>query len=433
MNDVQNTEPQLFEATGPAAILPDALRRRWSARVPLARGADGWSLPYGMMGDVAVVSIDGPLMQRGGWWFDGHDAVVDRCRAALSDVKSRALVLKINSPGGLVAGCFEAVRAIRAAGVAARKPVVAYVDEQACSAAYALACAASKIYTPPTGQLGSIGVISVLYDRTAANAAEGLNVRVIASGAQKADGHPDTPLTDDVVQREQAVVDQLAQRFAGIVAEARGMKPDAVLALEAGCLWGADAVTKGLADGVCTFEECCARATGAAAPTTRMTGLAANTGDRRMEDIITKVAAMCGTTDPNDILGKLAAWKTSHEELAETKTKLAAATAAEAKATAATQREQLVAEALTARKVTPAEAAQIREGKGFLGGLGNDSLKAMIAERGTVAAPSALRQPEALPDPNEVTLTDEEQRQAAKMNIDPKAMLETKRQHLAAR
>lgn len=152
-----------------------------------------------------------------------------------------------------------------------------------------------------------------------------------------------------------------------------------------------------------------------------------------MEDIITKVAAMCGTTDPNDILGKLAAWKTSHEELAETKTKLAAATAAEAKATAATQREQLVAEALTARKVTPAEAAQIREGKGFLGGLGNDSLKAMIAERGTVAAPSALRQPEALPDPNEVTLTDEEQRQAAKMNIDPKAMLETKRQHLAAR
>jgi signal peptide peptidase SppA len=222
--------------------------------------------PFERRGNVAVVSISGALAQRA-WscWImagDGYDAIETRVRAAIDDADVRAVVLRIDSPGGEVAGNFECARAIRAMASAAAKPVVAYVDEMACSAAFALACAADAIVTPDTGLLGSVGVITVLADRTKQNELAGLSPRVVRSGKFKAVPHSAEPLTDDVVAHVQARVDALAVVFADHVAASRPAFADAaaVLALEGAVFVGRDAVKRGLADKAGSFADALALA-----------------------------------------------------------------------------------------------------------------------------------------------------------------------------
>lgn len=201
---------------------------------------------------VATVRVEGPLAQKAWacWMFggDGYDAIESRVRAALDDPRSRSLVLRVDSPGGEVAGCGVCADAIRAASAASGKPVVAYVDELAASAAYWLASAADKIVTPASGMLGSIGVIATRIEDTEGNA--GRKVHFITSGARKADGHPEIPLGEEELAATQAKIDALADVFAGAVAERRGMTLAQVRGLEADVFVGADAVARGLADRV---------------------------------------------------------------------------------------------------------------------------------------------------------------------------------------
>lgn len=198
-----------------------------------------------LTGRYAVVTISGPLMQRATWW-DGYDAITERFCEALA--KSDGVLLKIDSPGGMVAGCFEAVRSMLAAKKASGKPVVAYVDEQCCSAAYALATVADSIVLPPSGSIGSVGVIATAAEMSQALKSSGIRVAVVTSGARKADGHPAVPMTEAQISRLQADVDTLAGQFFDVVAKSRGMSADAVRALEAGVFLGAAGVDVGLAD-----------------------------------------------------------------------------------------------------------------------------------------------------------------------------------------
>jgi len=215
---------------------------------------------YELNGTVAILSIDGPLSQRGGWWWDGYDAIAGRFEKALGDKAVTAVVLKINSPGGVCSGCFSSSRRMSAMKTESKKPVLAYADESAYSAAYAIACSADEIYLPIDGGVGSVGVIGVLEDYTGLNEKMGINVAVITSGKYKADGHPDTALTKEVVDRYQARITALGRSFAELVGASRGMAPEAVLKLEAACLYGDDAVRAGLANGVATLEEVVAQA-----------------------------------------------------------------------------------------------------------------------------------------------------------------------------
>ncbi|RTL25091.1 MAG: hypothetical protein EKK55_10165 [Rhodocyclaceae bacterium] len=205
-------------------------------------------------GDVAIVTVRGPLAHRAWscWLFsgDGYDAIEARVRAALADPLISSVVLRLDSPGGEVAGCFEAVRAIRAARAEADKPLIAYVDECACSAAYALACACDEIVCPDTGLVGSVGVITALEEESAALAEAGVSVAVVTSGEAKADGHPAVPLSADARARIQADIDYLAGVFAAEVAVARPLEAADVLALGARVYRGEQAVSAGLADRV---------------------------------------------------------------------------------------------------------------------------------------------------------------------------------------
>lgn len=217
--------------------------------------------PPERIGALAIVSVRGPLQQRGSWWALGYDDVVARFRAACES-DATTIMLDLDSPGGSVAGCFAAVREMREMAAAAGKTVVAFANEAAYSAAYALATVASTIYVPESGGVGSVGVIGMVEDYTEAMASAGVRCAVLTTGARKADGNPAVPMSDASIAALQGQIDKLGAQFFGLVAEARPLSAGEVQALEAACLMGQDAVDAGLADEVISRTQLIARLTG---------------------------------------------------------------------------------------------------------------------------------------------------------------------------
>jgi ClpP class serine protease len=103
--------------------------------------------------------------------------------------------------------------------------------------------------------VGSIGIISTRTDLSEMHAQRGLRVALITSGARKADGNPDQPITEAELKATQQLVDSMANTFFELIGELRGMEPAAVAAMQAGLFHGAGAVSVGLADRVQSFDE----------------------------------------------------------------------------------------------------------------------------------------------------------------------------------
>jgi ClpP class serine protease len=262
--------------------------------------------PYTLHGDVAVVTVEGPLDTRAGWWCDGYDEITERAAMALADPKVRALVLSLDSPGGMAAGNLDAARTLRSLVEQSGKPCVAHAGTMACSAAYALACAADAIHLTADGVVGSIGTIATVYDRTEANELRGLNVKVVRSGTLKADPHPDVPLTDASVARVRARINELAGMFSAWVAERRPAMGDP-LTLQGASVYGADAVTRGLADATGTLADAIATAAQLAADsaTKRKTIME----DTKASATLATLRASAGVTTDEELVATLATIK----------------------------------------------------------------------------------------------------------------------------
>ena len=226
-----------FAPTGPLALDPRAYGASFPAAPAENRVVDG----------AVLVTVSGPLSSRRGGCFDSYDSILSRVDAALA-AKPKAVVLVIDSPGGMAQGCFEATHELRARCRAAGVPLLAYVEGSACSAAYALACAAERIAVKPTSVVGSIGVFETLADQSAADAAMGLAYRIVTSGERKTDANVHVPISDGAVSAAQAAVDQLAGLFFSLVEEMRGVSAEHVRSLDGGIAIGGDAIAKRLAD-----------------------------------------------------------------------------------------------------------------------------------------------------------------------------------------
>jgi ClpP class serine protease len=213
-------------------------------------------------GDVEVVRIQGPLEQYEGACFDSYEAILERVDLACESA-ARTIVLRIDSPGGIASGMTDTARAIRAKCDAAGKRLISYVDGQACSAAYALACAAREVVASETGILGSIGVISCRVDVTEQDKLLGQRFAIVTSGERKSDGHPHSAISESELASTQRIVDSLALTFYDLVEELRGVSRADVAALEAGLFHGASAKQLGLADQVQSFSGLLAMIAGA--------------------------------------------------------------------------------------------------------------------------------------------------------------------------
>jgi ClpP class serine protease len=224
-------------------------------------------------GDVAVVWINGPLEHHDDGWGDSYEAILKRIESAMTgedaceewDRKSRwgdtdeerpeatppsSVVLRIDSPGGVVSGLDQFLKDVRRTRAKHDVPVYAYVDELAASAAYAICCATDEIIVPRSGILGSVGVISTMVSQARKDAADGYDIVTVTSGKRKADGHVHVPIEDDAIAVERDRVEKLALQFFGFVSATRGLSVGKVRGLEANIYLGADAVGVGLADEV---------------------------------------------------------------------------------------------------------------------------------------------------------------------------------------
>ncbi len=211
---------------------------------------------YKVEGKTAVIDVSGSLVNR----MDAdalsamtnYEQLGDELLEAGTNSKIGAVVLRFDSFGGEVSGCFDLAALI--ADVRQQKPVYAAVDDFAFSAAYLLASACDKVFVSQTAGVGSIGVRAMHVDYSAMNEKMGVKPTTIFAGARKNDLSPDEPLADEAREVLQAEIDRIYGMFAEAVATARGMSVAAVKATEAGLYYGADAVKAGLADEVLNFR-----------------------------------------------------------------------------------------------------------------------------------------------------------------------------------
>ncbi len=208
-------------------------------------------------GDVAVVQIVGTLTKYGSSLsdFPGTIRMRHTLRQIAQDRTARSVVLRIDSPGGTVAGIGDLAQEIKWLSDRG-KPVVAFCEDTACSAAYWLASQADKVLANDTALVGSIGAYLVLEDTSAAAAARGVKVFVVSTGPYKGAGEPGTAITDDHVDHFQRLITGLNQEFLRAVGSGRHLADDRVRTLATGEMWvGAGALSVGLIDAVGVYDD----------------------------------------------------------------------------------------------------------------------------------------------------------------------------------
>lgn len=208
---------------------------------------------------VAHITVDGSLVNRGAYvgassGLVSYEGIHAQIAAAHADKQVKGILLDLNTPGGEVGGLFALCQRIRAARAA--KPVIAFINDMAASAGYAIAAQASQVIVSPSSVVGSIGVVLLHLDRSAQMAAQGVRPTLIHAGAHKVDGNPFEPLPDDARHRLQAEVNQLYDLLLESVATGRGARLTAAAAraTEAETYIGKDGVARGLADAIAPFH-----------------------------------------------------------------------------------------------------------------------------------------------------------------------------------
>lgn len=176
---------------------------------------------------------------------------------ALNDSAINGILFDINSAGGEVAGLFDLVDEIYNAR--GQKPIIAIANEMAYSAAYAIASAADKVYLTRTAGIGSIGVLAVHIDRSKQEEDEGLKYNLIYAGENKIERTSHKPLSEKGFKSIQKEVDELYELFADTVARNRNMTSQQVKDTKADIFRGKEAVNKGLADAVMSFNQTIAK------------------------------------------------------------------------------------------------------------------------------------------------------------------------------
>jgi protease IV len=210
---------------------------------------------------VALIDVSGMIMnaRSSGLFGDGDNPVSlfrERLDAAAADPHIKAVVLRINSPGGAVTASDIMYRDLVNFRHKTGKPVVACLMDIAASGAYYLAMGADHVIAHPTTITGSIGVIMSLYNAAGLAAKIGITSNPIKSGRIKDIGNPLRDMTDEEREVLQRLVDCFYGQFVQIVATARHMSEDEVRRLADGSVYsGIEAKELRLVDDVGYLED----------------------------------------------------------------------------------------------------------------------------------------------------------------------------------
>ncbi len=234
----------------------DARPRLYLSRYAQTR-RQGPSLP-GRKQDplIAVVTVAGPIVSgRGGPQVlpmsrssAGGDTIAAALREAAADDEVKAVVLRVDSPGGSVTASetiWREVGRLRSAG----KPVVASMGAVAASGGYYVSMAADAIVANPATLTGSIGVVTGKLVARDLKERLGVGSDVVRTNANADAWSLNAPFTSEQHAMVEAEADLFYDDFVRRVADARGMTVEAVDAVARGRVWtGADAHARGLVD-----------------------------------------------------------------------------------------------------------------------------------------------------------------------------------------
>ncbi|MDE2095512.1 MAG: signal peptide peptidase SppA, partial [Burkholderiales bacterium] len=177
------------------------------------------------------------------------DNINDALRAAFDDPDSKAVVLRINSPGGSPVQAGIINDEIRRLKKLHHKKVYAVIEDTCASGAYYIAVAADEIYADKASVVGSIGVLMDSFGATGLMDKLGIERRLLTAGDNKGIGDPFSPLLPKQRAFLQAMLDQIHQQFIAVVRQGRGNRLKETPELFSGLFWnGQQALSLGLVD-----------------------------------------------------------------------------------------------------------------------------------------------------------------------------------------
>lgn len=207
---------------------------------------------------IAIIPVKGVLMKGAGILDKQCGAcapedIADDLAVALASPYVAGILLDIESPGGHAQGISDlGAKIVAARGV---KPVLAFAENECCSAAQWIAASASAFYAHPEAVVGSVGTYVYFLDESKAFEMEGYRPDIIVSEGSpfKAAGAPGTSLSADQRADIQKHVNEINARFKGHISANRpAVKPEAMNGRH---YEGTEGVALGMVDSVCSYEQ----------------------------------------------------------------------------------------------------------------------------------------------------------------------------------
>ncbi|MHC4434582.1 MAG: signal peptide peptidase SppA [Planctomycetota bacterium] len=204
---------------------------------------------------IAVIDMDGLMINRrkGGLLRTGENPVslfLEKLDKAADDPGVKAVVLRLNSPGGTVAASDIMHHRLLEFKRTTSKPVIACVVGLGCSGAYYLACGSDGIMTQPSAVTGNIGTIFQTFSVAGTMEKIGIKTVAIKSGKLKDMASPLHDLSDDERQVLEGIIEDLYQQFLAVVGQGRpGLSEQKIRELADGRVFTAkQALNEGLID-----------------------------------------------------------------------------------------------------------------------------------------------------------------------------------------
>lgn len=213
--------------------------------------------------NVAIIYADGEIVEGRGYEGVAGDRFVNVIDDVRKDPTVKAVVLRVNSPGGSVSAS-EKIR--QALGLLkAEKPLVASYGNYAASGGFWISAGCQKIYADANTITGSIGVFSMIPEFSKVSRKFGVNIETVGSNKHSDMFSLMRPFDSNELEYLQASVEDIYDSFVNLVAEGRGLEPARVDAVAQGRVWmGSDALDISLVDETGTLEDAIAYAAGLA-------------------------------------------------------------------------------------------------------------------------------------------------------------------------
>jgi len=203
---------------------------------------------------VAVVALAGTLSRDGRHGGTSTDQIRAELKNLAADPSVRKIILQVDSLGGQSAG--TAALHDEVVATAKQKPIIAFVEDLAASAAFFAIAGATKIVASRSALVGAIGTYAVVEDVSGVAEKLGVKVHVIKAGEHKGAGVSGTAFTDSQQAEMQRVVNDINAQFLSAVREGRKLTASQLKVVSDGRIWiAADAKRFGLVDQIGTFES----------------------------------------------------------------------------------------------------------------------------------------------------------------------------------